>query len=116
MSPNKATVTEYMAAFNQLDHARILATLTDDVVWILPGVYRHVGKEAFDREIENPGFKGLPQITTTRLLEENDVVVAEGSVRVQKSSGEYIDLVFCDLFVMRDTKIQQLTSYLMEVK
>ena len=53
MTPNKQTVNEYMAAFMVSDHKRILACLTDDIVWEMPGIYRHVGKEAFDKEIEN---------------------------------------------------------------
>jgi uncharacterized protein len=36
------------------------------------------GKPAFDRETENEAFIGLPQISVTRLTEENDIVIAEG--------------------------------------
>ena len=81
MSENKITVERYMDGFNRSDHALILSCLTDDVVWDMPGVYHHVGKDAFDQEIENPGFVGRPAITISRVVEEDDVVVAEGSRR-----------------------------------
>jgi ketosteroid isomerase-like protein len=116
VSENKATVERYMDGFKKSDHALILSCLTDDVVWNMPGTYHHVGKEAFDKEIENPGFVGRPAITITRMVEENDVVVAEGSVRVQRSDGGFLNAVFCDVFLMRDAKIRRLTSYLMELK
>ena len=114
-SHNKATVQKYMDAFNRLDHAEILSCLTDDVEWVLPGAYHHYGKEAFDREIENENFTGHPLITVTRLTEENDVVIAEGAVRAQRKDGEYIDLAYCDVFEMRDSRIRKLTSYLMQL-
>ena len=49
------------------------------------------------------------------MTEEDDVVVAEGSVRAPRQDGTYIDLVFCDVFDMRDGKIRRLVSYLMEL-
>jgi ketosteroid isomerase-like protein len=46
----------------------------------------------------------------------NDVVVAEGKVRANRTDGTFMSLVFCDVLDMRDGKIQRLISYLMEVK
>lgn len=112
-SANKRTVQEYMRAFSASDHAAVLACLTDDVVWIMPGAFRLNGKAAFDKEIENPEFESKPAITVSRLVEEGDVVVAEGRVRCVKKSGGAFDVVFCDVFVMSQTKIRQLTSYVM---
>jgi uncharacterized protein len=116
MTDNKKTVEKYIDGFNKLDHAQILSCLTDDVEWILPGMYHHKGKEVFDKEIENPAFTGKPVITVTRMIEENDVVLAEGTVRAQRASGEVLNLVFCDVFEMQNGKIKKLISYLMEVK
>jgi uncharacterized protein len=48
--------------------------------------------------------------------QEDDIVVAEGSVRAQKKDGQPLKLRFCDVFVMQAGKIKQLISYLMEVK
>jgi ketosteroid isomerase-like protein len=116
LTENKRTVEHYMAAFRVTDHAAILSCLTDDVEWIIPGMFHSKGKPAFDREIENPAFVGRPEITGTRLVEEGDVVVAEGSVVAHRREGGRLNLQFCDVFVMKGGKIRQLTSYLMEVK
>jgi ketosteroid isomerase-like protein len=115
MSLNKQTVRKYMDAFGVSDHAEILSCLTDDVEWVIPGAVHLAGKEAFDKEIENDAFVGRPTIAVTRMVEEDDVVVAEGSVRASKRDGGVLNAVFCDVFVMRDAKIRHLTSYLMEV-
>ncbi len=115
MSENKATVEKYMDGFRKGDHELVLSCLTDDVVWDMPGFFHLVGKEAFDKEIENDAFVGRPAIAITRVSEENDVVVAEGTVRSQRRDGGVLNAVFCDVFIMRRGKIAQLTSYLMEI-
>ena len=116
MSQNKTTVEKYLDGFRRSDHQQILSCLTDDVEWDIPGAFHIVGKQAFDKEIENDAFTGHPDITVTRMIEEGDVVVAEGTVRTQKRLGGFLNLAFCDVFVLQDGQIRRLISYLMEVK
>lgn len=116
MSVNKKTIERYMAGFRQSDHAMVLSCLTDDVTWDIPGFAHLEGKAAFDAEIENPAFVGKPRIEVTRLLEENDVVVAEGNVRSTKADGSDFHAVFCDVFEMRGGRISRVVSYLMELR
>ena len=105
-----------MEGFRRTDRPQILSCLTDDVEWIIPGLFHVQGKDAFARHILDDGFAGQPEITVSRLLETGDVVVAEGSVRAPKADGTVMNLVFCDVFEMRNGKIRRLVSYLMEVK
>lgn len=116
MTKNKRTVEHYMDGFRRTDHEQILSCLTDDVEWQIPGAFHARGKPEFDAQIENEAFVGRPDIVTTCLVEENDVVVAEGTVRTQHRDGTLLNLAFCDVFEMRDGKIRRLTSYLMETK
>ena len=116
MTENKKTVERYMEGFNKSDHTQILSCLTEDIIWDLPGAFHHVGKAAFDAEIENDAFVGKPIISVIRMVEENDVVVAEGNVQVKKKEGESLNVVFCDVFIMNNGLIERLTSYLMQVQ
>ena len=116
MTENKKTVEKYIEGFNKSDHKQILSCLTEDVEWILPGIFHHTGKNACDKEIENPAFEGKPVIVVTRVIEENNIVITEGTVRAKKKEAEYINLVFCDVFEMKNGLINKLTSYLMEIK
>ena len=116
MTENKQTVERYMDGFRRGDHAQILDCLTDDVVWILPGVFEIHGKADFDKEIENEAFTGHPEITVARMIEEDDVVLAEGTVRAQRKDGTFLMLAMCDVFDMRGGKIRKLTSYLAELR
>lgn len=113
MATLKPVVEEYMSAFRTTDHGRVLACLTDDVIWEMPGFFYHEGKAAFDKEIENPQADGHPDIQVTRLIEEGSTVVAEGTVKARLKGGNKIDAVFCDVFHFRENKICKLTTYLM---
>lgn len=113
MTENKKTVQQYMDGFIAGDHAKILSCLTDDIFWEMPGFFALTGKEAFDKEIENDYFDGSPAITITRMMEENDIVVAEGTVQSKIKAGGFLDALFCDVFHMENGKIKKLTTYQM---
>ena len=115
MSQNQRTVERYLEGFRRDDHAEILACLTDDVEWIVPGAFHARGKDAFGREIVGEGFVPPPSIEVTRVLEVSDVVFAEGFVRTSRIDGTELELAMCDVFEMRDGKIRRLTSYIMPV-
>lgn len=86
------------------------------MVWAIPGHACLQGKENFDKEIENDAFVGRPAITVIRLIEENNLVVAEGEVQSEMNNGGLLDAVFCDVFHFEQGKIKQLTSYLVGKK
>jgi ketosteroid isomerase-like protein len=115
LNDHKRIVEQYMEAYGLADHETVLSCLTDDVEWLIPGHAHLVGKAAFAAEMRNPAFEARPEIAVTRLVEEGDVVVAEGTVRTRTSAGDPLSLAYCDVFVMREGKIRQLTSYVVPV-
>lgn len=108
----KSVVEFYMNSFQEHDHKKILSCLTDDVEWIIHGHRSLKGKEAFDAEIENEGFEGKPEISLNRMTEENNVVIAEGTVLAKPKNQDQILLAFCDVFEFENGKIKKLISYL----
>ena len=114
VSPNKTTVHAYFQAFNHADRERILALLTPDVVWDIPrthlGSGHAAGSEAFVQEALKAPAGTVS--TITRLVEEGDVVVAEGTVSTTTPDSSPFHLLFCDIFHLHNAKITRLTSYL----
>jgi uncharacterized protein len=114
MSPNRDTIHAYFDAFNHADRLRILSLLADDVVWDIPrthlGSGHAYGKDAFVAEAAKSPAGTVS--TINRLVEEGDVVVAEGAVTTTTPDGAPFHLLFCDVFHLRDAKITHLTSYL----
>lgn len=116
MSANKKTVERYIDGFNKSDHAQILSCLTDDIEWTVFGAFRLQGKAAYDNEIENPAFTGKPVISITRMVEEDDVVMAEMTLQAQRATGEAMRAAMGEVFVMRDGKICERRAYVVELK
>ena len=112
VNANKAVVERYIEGFNKSDHAQILSCLTDDAEWIIPGMFHVAGKEDFDKEIENEATPGTPVVRITRMIEEGEFIVAEGTVRAGLADGGVLNAVFCDVFEFDGGKIRRLTSYL----
>ncbi len=112
VAPHKDVVGTYFEGFRQSNHQKILACLTDDVTWDLPG-YRHLGgKDEFDQEIENEEFVGSPTLTIDRVIEEGDVVVAIGTGETTHRSGDVRRFAFCDVFTFTGDRIGRVESYL----
>lgn len=103
-----------MAGFRITDRNAILSCLTEDVEWEIPGMFHSRGISEFNDHIVDPGFSGHPVINVARMTEENDVVVAEGTVVAQRQDGSHFPIAFCDVFEMENGKIRRLVSYLME--
>ena len=114
MSTNKAVVRAYFEAFNRADPERVGSLLAADAVWEIPrthlGSGHAAGNEAFVREALKAPAGTVS--TITRLVEEGDVVVAEGTVSTTTPDGAPFQLLFCDVFLLRAAKISRLTSYL----
>jgi ketosteroid isomerase-like protein len=111
MSDRKRLVETYFEGFRRSDHPMVLACLTDDVVWDLPGFKHLEGREAFDGEIENPDFSGSPALVVDRLVEEGDTVVAIGTGRGNHREAGPFAFAYCDVFTFRDDLIRRVESY-----
>jgi ketosteroid isomerase-like protein len=112
MSRHKDVVEAYFDGFRRSDHEQILACLTDNVAWDLPGYTHLAGKAAFDQEIENEEFVGSPILTVDRLVEESETVVAIGDGEATRASGERHRFAFCDVFTFTGDEISRVESYL----
>lgn len=116
MSQNKRTVQRYIDGFNKSDTAQILSCLTDDIEWTVFGWFHLVGKEAYGKEIENPAFVGPPRVGIVRMVEENDVVMAELAIEFDWADGRHSRMVAGEVFVMRGGLIAERRAYLVELK
>ena len=111
MATQKETVDVYMEGFRASDHERILACLTDDVVWVIHGHRTTTGKAEFDTEIENPDFEGSPLLTVDRVLEDGNVVVVTGEGGGSHREHGPFRFAYNDLFTFRDGLIERVDSY-----
>jgi ketosteroid isomerase-like protein len=117
VSINKQTVRRYIDGFNKLDHGQILSCLTDDIEWTVFGYFRIRGKEAYDANIEGPDRTGVPpRVRITRMVEENDVVMAEMTLEATRPDGTIMRAAMAELFGMREGRICERRAYVIELK
>jgi ketosteroid isomerase-like protein len=112
---NRDVVLRYMDGFRKTDREQILSCVTDDVAWKIPGSFEINGRQAFSTHIVDEGFESHPEITVARLIEDENIIVAEGTVRTSRTDNTVIVLAFCDVFEMRAGRIARLTSYLVQL-
>jgi ketosteroid isomerase-like protein len=107
----RTLVDEYLDGFRSSDHARILATMTDDVEWVIHGHRSTRGKAEFDGEIENPAFTGSPELDVHRVFEDGPVVITTGEGRGATVEHGPFRFAFNDVFSFRDGLIARVDSY-----
>ena len=116
MSRNTDTVATYLDGFRRNDHAQILSCLTDDIEWTVFGAFHLTGKQAYDEAIEGPGFTGPPRLDVVRMVEQDDVVMAELTGTAARDTGEVMRLSMAEVFVMRGGKIAERRAWVIELK
>jgi ketosteroid isomerase-like protein len=107
MSRNTETVERYLDGFRRNDHAQILSCLPDDIGWTVFGAFHLSGKQAYDDAIEGPGWVGPPRLEVVRMVEQDDVVMAELTGEVPQADGGTGRLSMAEVFVMRDGLIAE---------
>ena len=113
---NKKVVETYMEGYTTGDNAKIPSCLTEDVIWELAGSFNLKGKDQFEKELNNEAADGNPTITISRLVEEGNIVVAEGAVKGKLKNGGFMEALFCEVFHFSNGKVKKLTPYHIEKK
>jgi ketosteroid isomerase-like protein len=116
MSRNTETVERYLDGFRRNDHAQILSCLTDDIEWTVFGAFHLTGKEAYDAAIDGPGFVGPPRLEVVRMVEQDDVVMAELRGEAPRESGEVLRMSMAEVFGMRDGLIAERRAWVIPLQ
>lgn len=116
LSRNKQTAEKYLDGFRKSDHEQILSCLTDDIVWTVFGAFRVQGKDAYDANIESPGFVGGPTLEVVRMVEEGDTVMAELTGSAQRDDGSIMRMAMGEVFVMRDGLICERRAFVVPLE
>ncbi|MDB5224009.1 MAG: hypothetical protein JWN83_2676 [Chitinophagaceae bacterium] len=113
---NKEITRKVNEGFVEGDNEKILLYVADDVRWDIIGISTHIGKDAFNKEINNESFVGTPTITIKNEIEEDDRVAVEGEVQCRMKNGGMLDAFFFDSYRLENGKIKEMRSYLIEKK
>lgn len=108
---HKQVIETYLDGFRSGNTAKVLQTLTEDVVWRLYGCQTFEGKAAYAANIENDEFVPLAHLEVHELIESGDRVVATGSGALANLFGDTKQFNFCEIFTLRDGLISLVETY-----
>ena len=112
MTQHKKVVEALRDCFARQDWNGMLPMLTDDVErWEVGAPKRTRGKREFEDEMR-PG-ENVTRLADQlfRLVEEGNVVVAEGKVQVFKKDGSVTDVQYCNVHEFEGERVKRITSY-----
>ncbi len=116
MTPNKKVVETWLDAIGRMDRAALLSCLAEDVERVewaegFSGSGVPVrGSAAVVQNMERPEDVAF-QAEITRMTEEDDVVVAEGTIRVTPKGSAPVTLRFLNVFEFEGGKVKRLDSF-----
>ena len=117
MSINTETVNVYLDGFRRNDHAQVLSCLTDDIRWTVFGAFQLTGKAAYDKAIDGaPEFIDPPELDVVRMVEQDDVVMAELTGMARRADGGQMRMSMAEVFVMRDGKIAERRAWVIPLQ
>jgi ketosteroid isomerase-like protein len=112
MTQRKRVIEQWAECFGHQDWKGMLGLFTDDVErWEVGSPKRTHGKVEFENEVlPGPDVVRL-EMKVDKLIEEGDIVVAEGLAQVFKRDGSTINVQFCDIFEFLGEKVRRITAY-----
>jgi uncharacterized protein len=112
MTQRKKVVERWAECFAHQDWKGMLDLFTDDVErWEVGASKRTRGKVEFENEVlPGPEVVRLG-IQVGKMIEEGDMIVAEGLAQIFKKDGSEIKVQFCDIFEFEGHKVRRITAY-----
>jgi ketosteroid isomerase-like protein len=112
---NKKLVFELCKAFSKGNKDFITQNLDDDVCWNIVGMPLINGKNDFINAMEMMKLESFPDIKTKNVIAEGDYVVVESSGILNTKTGKPYTPSYCDVYLIRNGKIQELTTYIVDI-
>jgi ketosteroid isomerase-like protein len=104
---NKELVKKINDALSKGNTEFVIAHLADDITWNIVGMPAVNGKSEFLKTMKMMVIESFPDIAVKNIIAEGDYVVVE-------STGKNLDNSFCDIYHLKNEKIWELTTYIVD--
>lgn len=113
---NKEIIRKVNEAFAKNDMNTFLDHCADDIRWSMVGAHNLTGKDAIRKDMETNMPPQPPVFTIKHTIAEGEMVMCDGDMTMMQKDGKEWRGGYCDIYKMRDGKIQELSSYIVEYK
>ena len=116
ITENKAIIEQVNQAFARQDSATILTYFAPDAAWEMIGQGRAEGIEAITKFMNQMPPMPEMSFTVDPVTAEDDRVVCRGKLLNKNADGSPWKGVYTDHYQLRDGKIIEMVSFVMETK
>jgi ketosteroid isomerase-like protein len=110
---NKEIIQEIILAFDNSDIETILRHVTDDIVWEMRDDKGMVvkGKENLLNFFSEYNEMRMVGSTKDHIIVDVDQVAVDGIVQMQGKDAVPFEMYYCDIYELKDGKINRMISY-----
>jgi uncharacterized protein len=104
---NKKIVEKVIERFSTMSNGLPYDFLAEDIKWNIVGMPSISGKREFLSAVKNLQLENFSRINILKIIAEGDFVVVE-------SSGRYSNSAYCDIYHLKNGKINELTTFIVD--
>jgi ketosteroid isomerase-like protein len=112
---NKEIVRKVNEAFSNNDMEAFISYCAEDVKWHM-NTTTATGKDGIREALEKIPFDLPPVITIKHIIADESGAACTGTIKMQSSGGDVSNALFCDVYKMEDGRINELSSYIVDIK
>ncbi len=111
---NKELIQRINQAFADGDIDFFSNFLDEDTRWNIIGISTITGKHNIMKAMEKEELEAFPEVSVKNIIAEGDSVVVESTGKAIRKTGAPYHASYCDVYQLRDGKIQEFTTYVIE--
>lgn len=119
MEEREKFLNELNNAFAACDIKFLMASVTDDIQWIIVGEKTISGKKDFEKSLKKMSKGGPMKITVREIINNSGKSVVEGVVEFVVEPGKKRKYAFCDVYIFSESnnkKVKELRTYVTQIK
>lgn len=113
---NKESIKKIDERFTKDRNGFFLEYVADDISWNIVGMQKIIGKENFLEAMKKQELKSNTTITIRNVIIEGEYVIVESTGKSITKTGKPYNTAYCDIYRLKDGKIQELTTYVVDIE
>lgn len=113
---NRAIIEKVNQTFPESDMETFMSYCAEDITWTMVGYPVMEGKEVIRQAMEMQDYDEK-QFHTDQVIADGDTVAVTGSMQMRRvSTGQILRSAYCDVYRLRNGKIYQMISYVVDLE
>lgn len=92
-----------------------LEYIADDIKWKIIGQPVITGKKNFLNKMKRNEFENSPLIKIKNIIAAGEYVVIESVGKASSKTGKHFKHAYCDIYKIKNGKIQEMTTYFIDI-